>query len=90
MPFPKRPELEKDGQQDEVSKGTLFDGLKSIGIATHCGGKTGLRCDSAGVGRAVSAREALVYKVQELLSIPGFKLQRQPLAISTAHRQGTG
>lgn len=42
-PFPKMTlHFEKDRATDErVSKGTLFDGLKSIGIATHCGGKPG-------------------------------------------------
>ena len=39
-PFPKMTlEFEKDRDGDRVSKGTLFDGLKTVGIGTHCGGK---------------------------------------------------
>ena len=75
-PFPKMTlNFEKDRATDErVSKGTLFDGLKSIGIATHCGGKPGSSVRFRRVwGGQSPHREALVYKVQELLSIPGYQ-----------------
>ncbi|MEO8992511.1 MAG: hypothetical protein ABI284_08445 [Nitrosospira sp.] len=75
-PFPKMTlNFEKDQATDErVSKGTLFDGLKSIGIGTHCGGKPGSSVRFHRVwGGQSPHREALVYKVQELLSIPGFQ-----------------
>jgi len=73
-PFPKMTlSFEKEGG-DRVSKGTLFDGLKTVGIATHCGGKPGSSVRFHRVWGGLSPhREALIYKVQELLSIPGFE-----------------
>ena len=74
-PFPKMTlEFEKDREGDRVSKGTLFDGLKTVGIGTHCGGKPGSSVRFHRVWGGLSPhREALIYKVQELLSIPGFQ-----------------
>lgn len=74
-PFPKMTlSFEKDRDEDRVSKGTLFDGLKTIGIGTHCGGKPGSSVRFHRVWGGLSPhREALIYKVQELLSIPGFQ-----------------
>lgn len=76
-PFPKMSlSFEKDRATDErVSKGTLFDGLKSIGIGTHCGGKPGFSPRFGRVWGGLSPhREALIYKAQALLSIPGFEV----------------
>lgn len=76
-PFPKMSlSFEKDQASGErVSKGTLFDGLNSIGIGTHCGGKPGSSLRFRRVWGGLSPhREALIYKVQEYLSIPGFQV----------------
>lgn len=75
-PFPKMTlSFEKDrATDDRVSKGTLFDGLHSVGIGTHCGGKPGASLRFRRVWGGLSPhREALVYKAQELLDIPGFQ-----------------
>jgi hypothetical protein len=75
-PFPKMTlSFEKDrATDDRVSKGTLFNGLHSVGIGTHCGGKQGASLRFRRVWGGLSPhREALVYKVQELLDIPGFQ-----------------
>ena len=75
-PFPKMTlNFEKDPATDErVSKGTMFNGLKTIGIGTHCGGKPGSSTRFHRVWGGLSPhREALIYKVQEYLSIPGFQ-----------------
>lgn len=75
-PFPKMTlNFEKDQATDErVSKGTLFDGLKTIGIGTHCGGKPGSSARFHRVWGGLSPhREALIYKVQAYLSIPGYQ-----------------
>jgi len=75
-PFPKMTiSFEKDrATDDRVSKGTLFDGLHSVGIGTHCGGKPGASQRFHRVWGGLSPhREALVYKVQELLGVPGFQ-----------------
>ena len=76
-PFPKMTlTFEKDQATDErVSKGTLFDGLKTIAIGTHCGGKPGSSTRFHRVWGGLSPhREALIYKVQEYLSIPGYQV----------------
>lgn len=75
-PFPKMTvNFKKDPATDErVSKGTLFDGLPSVGVGTHCGGKPGLSQRFRRVwGGASPHREALVYKAQEVLSVPGYE-----------------
>lgn len=74
-PFPKMTlSFEKDRDGERVSKGTLFDGLKTVGIGTHCGGKPGSSVRFHRVWGGLSPhREALIYKAQELLSIPGFQ-----------------
>ncbi|HEX8873352.1 MAG TPA: hypothetical protein VF780_01905, partial [Nitrosospira sp.] len=74
-PFPKMTlSFEKGQGEERVSKGTLFDGLKTIGIGTHCGGKPGSSVRFHRVWGGLSPhREALIYKVQEILSIPGFQ-----------------
>src|SRR3954453_16566742 len=74
-PFPKMTlSFKKDQAGDRVSKGTLFDGLKTVGIGTHCGGKPGSSERFHRVWGGLSRhREALIYKVQGLLSIPGFE-----------------
>jgi hypothetical protein len=75
-PFPKMTlSFEKDRVTDDrVSKGTLFDGLHSVGIGTHCGGKQGASLRFRRVWGGLSPRrEAVVYKAQELLDIPGFQ-----------------
>lgn len=75
-PFPKMTlGFKKDPATDErVSRGTLFDGLASVGVGTHCGGKPGLSPRFRRVwGGASPHREALVYKAQELLLIPGYE-----------------
>ncbi len=81
-PFPKMTlSFEEDGGGERVSKGTLFDGLKTIGIGTHCGGKPGSSVRFHRVwGGLAPHREALIYKVQELLSIPGY--QAAPVSFS--------
>ncbi len=77
---------------DRVSKGTLFDGLKTIGIATHCGGKPGSSVRFHRVWGGLSPhREALIYKVQELLSIPGFEAAPTSFSyIDSKTEQGAG
>ncbi|HET7062105.1 MAG TPA: hypothetical protein VFI43_07990 [Nitrosospira sp.] len=74
-PFPKMTlTFKKDRDGERVSKGTLFDGLKTVGIGTHCGGKPGSSVRFHRVWGGLSPhREALVYKVQALLSISGFE-----------------
>jgi hypothetical protein len=74
-PFPKMTlTFKKDRDGERVSKGTLFDGLKTVGVGTHCGGKPGSSVRFHRVWGGLSPyREALIYKVQALLSIPGFE-----------------
>lgn len=73
-PFPKMTLSFENKGGDRASKGTLFDDLKTIGIGTHCGGKPGSSVRFHRVWGGLSPhREALIYKVQDLLSIPGFQ-----------------
>ena len=74
-PFPKMTLSFKEDQGGKrVSNGTLFDGLKTVGVGTHCGGKPGSSERFHRVWGGLSPhREALIYKVQQLLSIPGFE-----------------
>ncbi len=78
-PFPKITLTFDKGDEDafgnvDPRKNTLFAHMKKIGIGTHCSAKTGASGGFARIwGGAEPAREALIYKVQSMLEIPGFR-----------------